>query len=122
MEPGNNSLPSTHWQVLHEIIVPCCHPIQESLLFWKKHFLTISNDILLFMTINILPFWCRVVMVIQCLEIPACSFMADVMFNIKFLVDICLVKEIHQFLGGYFLSKGQKINADFIHNVFINQE
>ena len=44
------------------------------------------------------------------------------MFDSIFLLDIHLVEEVHQALGSQFISKGQKVNADFIHDVFIDQE
>jgi len=74
------------------------------------------------MAINILSLWCRLVMVAKRLKILAHRFMGDIMFDSIFLLDIHSVEEVHQALGSQFVSKGQKVNADFIHDVFIDQE
>lgn len=74
------------------------------------------------MTINILPLQYILVTVTKCLEVSTGCFMADITFNTISLFDIHLVEEIHQFLGGDFISERQKVNTDFIHDVFVNQE
>ena len=61
-------------------------------------------------------------MVAKHLKIPAHRFIGDITFDSIFLLDIHLVEEVHQALGSQFISKGQKVNADFIHDVFIDQE
>src|SRR5712672_1261394 len=122
MEPGDCPLVSTCWQVFLEIVVPYHHPICESLPFWKEYIVPVSNNVLPFMAIDILSLWHGLVTIAQCLKILACHFMADIMFNSVFLLDICSVEEIHQVLCSPFISKGQKVNADFVHNIFIDQE
>jgi len=45
--------------------------------------------------------------------------MADIAINSMFLLDVCLVEEIHQFFRRYLLSEGHEVNVNFIDNIFI---
>jgi hypothetical protein len=122
MKPGNNSFPFPRWQVFLEILVPCGHAVHEFLPFWKEYFLAVSDDVLAFMTINILALGCRLIVISKCLKVPAGSSVANVAFDAVFLLDLWLVEKVCQFCCCYLISERQKVNVDFVYYVILDEK
>ena len=105
-----------------EVLVPHHHVIHDFLPLWKEDLLPVIDNIFSFMSIDILTLWSRLVTITKCLKIPTCCFVADITFNSIFFFDIHVVEKVHQLVGSHAVSKRQKVNADFIYQIFINQE
>ena len=67
--------------MLLEILVPHHHVIYDFLPLWKENLLPVIDNILSFMSINILTLWSRLVAIAKCFKILAGYFVADDMFN-----------------------------------------
>ena len=122
MKPGNDSFLFPRWQVFVEIPVPCGHVIHEFLPLWKEYFPVVSDDILTFMSINILTLGCRLIMITKCLKVLVGCLVANVAFNAVFLLDLRLVEKVCQFCCCYLISKRQKVNVDFVYYVIFNEK
>jgi hypothetical protein len=107
--------------VLLKVFVPTCHLVHKFLPSWEKDLVSVSNHISPFMFIHILTLRSMLKAITKGVEISACGFVGDITLDSVLLLDIVAVEKVHQFYRGDFVSKGQKINIDFVGNIFIDQ-